>query len=173
MSDLDERKPAVVSEPDRKERGGVRHLFRIAPAVVAVFGIAAILGARSLPFGELTAPGAGFWPIVVAAIVVVTAALLVFRDIPADYERWSGRSLAILVGVAVLGGFIVSFQVLGFALSAFGLLLVWLRFLAREPWLLSLVLALTGAIGLHLIFAEFFAVPFPEGVLMSMPRLGG
>jgi alkylation response protein AidB-like acyl-CoA dehydrogenase len=85
--------------------------------------------------------------------------------IPEDYEDWSLRSLRVLGGFAVLAGFVGFFSVLGFVPSAFLILFIWMKVLARESWWISLVLAIAGAFALNYIFVDVFAVPFPPGLV--------
>ena len=171
MSDLKEL--TVTRGPDASEvqHSSMRHLYRIGPLVLVAVGIAACLGARPLEVGEMTNPGPGLWPLAVAVVVAATAGILTFVDIPEDYEGWDRHSLVIAAAIAVLAIFIVLFQVLGFVVSSFLMLIVWLKIFARESWRLSLVLAIAGSIALYLVFAEFFGVPFPDGVLMSLPDM--
>lgn len=155
----DERSaPASPADPPRFAR-------RIASLVLVAIGVGALVSARPLEVGELTSPGPGMWPLTVATVVAITAGILFFTDLASDYEPWDGRALVIAAGIAALAIFVVLFQIIGFTVSAFLFLLVWLRFFARESWRLSLVLAVAGSLGMYLIFAEFFAVPFPDGVL--------
>jgi putative tricarboxylic transport membrane protein len=118
--------------------------------------------------GDVSAPGPGLWPTAVSLIVIGTAALLVFRDIPEDYEAWSRHSLVAAAGFGILALFIQLFQVIGFLPASVLMLFVWLKVLAKESWRMSLLLAVVGAVALHFIFANVFEVPFPEGVLLLL-----
>ncbi|HZH19545.1 MAG TPA: tripartite tricarboxylate transporter TctB family protein, partial [Geodermatophilus sp.] len=59
--------------------------------------------------------------------------------------------------------FVVLFQTIGFVIPAFLLLFAWLRLLAGESWRMALVLAVAGALVLHLVFVVALGVPFPAG----------
>ena len=43
-----------------------KHLHRIGPLILLLFGIAAMLQARDLSLGRFDAPGPGLWPFLVA-----------------------------------------------------------------------------------------------------------
>ena len=148
-----------------------KHLYRIAPLVLLLFGAWAMLRARDLSLGELSAPGPGLWPFIVAGLLTLTAALLLFIDDPEDYEPFTRGTVGIVLGLISLGVFIVLFQEIGFVVPAFLMLVVWLRLFAQEPWRWTLPLAVGGAVGFHLVFVEALGVPFPDDILFA--GLGG
>lgn len=140
-------------------------LHRIAPLVLLAVGVAALAGAYGLGLGELTRPGPGLWPFLVAVLVTGTTAALVVVDDPADYERWTHNTARIAAGLLSLGVFILLFGLIGFLVPAFLMLLLWLRVFGEEPWRWALGLAAGGAIVLHLLFVEALGVPFPDGLV--------
>jgi putative tricarboxylic transport membrane protein len=144
-----------------------RHLFRIAPLILLLFGIAAMLQARDLSLGELSAPGPGLWPFICAGLLTLTAFVLLFIDDPADYEPWTRGTLGIGLGLLSLGVFIVLFEQIGFLIPAVLMLLVWLRLFAREPWKWAVPLAVLGAVAFHLVFVEALGVPFPDDIVLG------
>ncbi len=144
-----------------------KHLYRIAPVVLLLLGIWAMLEARDLSLGKFSAPGPGLWPFLCAALLTLTAVVLLFVDDPADYERWTRGTAAIGLGLVSLGIFIVLFQQIGFLIPAVLMLLVWLRLFAREPWRWAVPLAVIGAVVFHLIFVEALGVPFPDDILLG------
>ena len=144
-----------------------KHLYRIAPLALLLFGIVAMLRARDLSLGQLDAPGPGLWPFLVAGLLTLTAAVLLFIDDPADYEPWTRGTAGIALGLLSLGIFILLFQEIGFIVPAVLMLLLWLRLFAREPWRWAVPLAVIGAVVFHLIFVEALGVPFPDDILLS------
>lgn len=141
------------------------HLYRLAPLLLAVCGLYAVIKARDLKIGSLEDAGPGMWPLIVSTVMAVTALLLVVRDIPEDYEPWSLSSLQVVAGVLALGAFVGFFEFLGFLVASFLILFVWMKILAREPLLISLVLAVAGTFALNFIFVDLFSVPFPGGLI--------
>jgi putative tricarboxylic transport membrane protein len=126
---------------------------------------------RDMGLGELTAPGPGLWPVVVAALLTATSVALLFLDPAEDYEPWTAATAKIVAGLAGLALFVVLFDTIGFVVPAFLLLFAWLRLLAGESWRMALVLAVAGSIALHLIFVVALGVPFPAGPVDQL--LGG
>ncbi|SDF21879.1 putative tricarboxylic transport membrane protein [Blastococcus fimeti] len=144
-----------------------KHLYRLAPLVLLLFGIAAMLQARDLSLGELSAPGPGLWPFIVASLLSLTAFVLLFVDDPADYEPWTRGTAGIALGLLSLGIFIVLFQEIGFLIPAVLMLLVWLRLFAQEPWRWAVPLAVLGAVAFQLVFVEGLGVPFPDDIVLG------
>jgi putative tricarboxylic transport membrane protein len=139
--------------------------------LLLVLGAAALFGAFGLGLGELTQPGPGLWPFIVAVLLTGTAAVLVFIDPVEDYEPWTLGTVRIIAGLVGLGIFILLFQAVGFVLPAFLMLALWLRFFGDESWPWSLGLAAAGAIVMYLLFVQALGVPFPSGPLESV--IGG
>jgi putative tricarboxylic transport membrane protein len=147
-----------------------KQLYRLGPLILMLFGVAALLAARRLGLGELSAPGPGLWPFMVAILLTATALVLLFIDDPTEYEPWTGSTAGIAVGLVGLGVFIVLFQTIGFVIPAVLMLLFWLRIFAKEPWRWAVPLAVIGAVVFHLLFVEALAVPFPDGLLFAPVR---
>ena len=161
-----------AAAPERQARPGTRsQLRRIAPLLLLALGVAALLMARDMGLGELTAPGPGLWPAIVAALLTATSVALLFLDPAEDYEPWTAGTARIVAGLAGLALFIVLFDTIGFVVPAFLLLFAWLRLLAGESWRMALVLAAAGALALHLVFVVGLGVPFPAGPVDQL--LGG
>jgi putative tricarboxylic transport membrane protein len=150
-------------------RRGLRgQLHRIGPLAVLATGVGALVGAVALSLGELTNPGPGLWPFVVALLLTGTGLVLLVVDDPADYERWTTGTARIAGGLAGLAVFVLAFEAIGFLLPAFLMLLLWLRVFGGEPWRWALGLALAGSVGLYVLFDEVLAVPFPDDVVAGL-----
>ncbi|MDP9430153.1 MAG: tripartite tricarboxylate transporter TctB family protein [Actinomycetota bacterium] len=157
--------------PERHPRPARAQLRRIAPLLLLALGVAALVTAWGMGLGELTAPGPGLWPAVVAALLTGTAAALLFLDPAEDYEAWTSGTARIALGLVGLGLFVLLFQTIGFIIPAFLLLTAWLRFFGDESWRMALVLGVGGALVLHLVFVIALGVPFPAGPVDQL--LGG
>jgi putative tricarboxylic transport membrane protein len=164
---------AETAPARRRSASPVRALLlrRIAPVVLLVLGIAALIEAREMGLGELTEPGPGLWPFIVAGLLTATAAVLLFVDPAEDYEPWTAGTARIVVGLVGLALFVVLFQTLGFVVPTILMLTGWLRFFGGESWRMALVLGVVGAVVLHLIFVVALGVPFPAGPVDQL--LGG
>ena len=148
---------------------GVRgQLHRVGPLLVLAVGVAALVGAVGLSLGTLTQPGPGLWPFVVALLLTGTALVLVVLDDPQDYEPWTRGTARIAGGVAGLAVFIAVFELVGFVLPAFLMLLLWLRVFGRESWRWAVGLAVAGSVGLYLLFDTLLGVRFPDDVVAGL-----
>lgn len=151
-----------------QSRGVRGQWHRIGPLLVLAVGVGALVGAVGLSLGELTAPGPGLWPFVVALLLTGTALVLLVVDDPEDYEPWTRGTVRIVGGLAGLAVFVVAFEVIGFLLPAFLMLLLWLRVFGRESWRWALGLALAGSVGMYLLFDTVLGVPFPDDVVAGL-----
>ncbi|WP_214368200.1 tripartite tricarboxylate transporter TctB family protein [Pseudonocardia sp. H11422] len=166
-------RPTPASVPAPEAESGTHPsrrpgLFRLGPLIVLGVGVAAVIGARDLSLGELTNPGPGLWPFVVAVLLTGTATVLLFVDDPADYEPWTGGTARIVAGLVGLGVFIAAFGEIGFLVPAFVMLLLWLRFFGGESWRWAVTLAAGGSVGMYLLFVEALGVPFPDDVVSAV-----
>ncbi len=159
--------PAPAGHP----RSARSQLRRIAPLLLLALGVGSLLMGRDMGLGELTAPGPGLWPVIVAGLLTATSVALLFFDPAEDYEPWTAGTARIAAGLAGLALFVVLFDTIGFVVPTFLLLFAWLRFLGDESWRMALVLAAAGAIALHLVFVVALGVPFPAGPVDQL--LGG
>lgn len=154
--------------PPRGLRG---EIHRVAPLAVLALGIAGVVGSVALSLGELTQPGPGLWPFLVACLLTGSSAILLVVDDRAEYEAWTGGTARIVGGLVGLAVFVAAFEAIGFVLPAFLMLLLWLRIFGRESWRWAVPLAVLGSVGMQLLFAGALGVPFPDGPLTDL--LGG
>jgi putative tricarboxylic transport membrane protein len=133
----------------------------------------AAVSAHQLALGTLAEPQAGLWPFLVALVVIASAAVLVVVDDPEDYEAWTGGSGRVLAGAVALLLFVGIFQTLGFIVPAALFLFVWLRFLAKESWRVSAVVAAGGALSVFVVFQTVLGVRFPADPIAALLGMVG
>lgn len=165
--------PPATSERSERSRSLAAQVHRLGPLVPLLLGVYALVASYRLSLGELTSPGPGLWPFMVAILITVTSAILLVVDDPDDYEGWTRGTLTIVGGLVSLGVFVALFQAIGFLVPAVLMLLLWLKIFADEPWRWAVPLAFGGAVTLYLIFVELLGVPFPDGVLLSLAATAG
>lgn len=133
-----------------------------ALSVIAI-GVAALIGSVSLGVGAARQPRAGTWPMLVSIVLVVLGAgLLAAAGRTADAERFSPASWLVIGGVATMIVFVTVLDVIGFEIPAVLLCFVWLRFLGREGWRMSIVTSLGVVVGFYVVFVAALAVPIPH-----------
>jgi hypothetical protein len=155
----------LVEESEHEGRppaAGTTSNVVVAAAVIAL-GVAALTGSAALGLGAAAAPAAGTWPMLVSITTVVLGVVMVaIARRLRDAERFTGTSLLVLVGLATMVVFVLLLPVIGFEIPAALLCFVWLRFLGREGWRLSLLLSLGLVAAFYAIFVGALSVPIPH-----------
>ena len=146
----------------------IRNGDRASAAVVVLVGLYLVYEALHLRFGSVTRPGPGFFPMVLAVLLVsVSGALLLHalrpeKGIPSvAFGRRTGHivvtATAIVVYAAVL-------EAVGFLTCTFVLVFVLLVGVGKVPWLRSLPVAAIGTVGIYAVFTQL-GIPLPKGIL--------
>jgi putative tricarboxylic transport membrane protein len=135
----------------------------LTAAAIVVLGVAALIGSLSLGAGSAAQPGAGTWPMIVSVVLVVLGlALLANAKRITDAEKFSSSSWLVLAGLATMVVFVLVIDVIGFEIPTALLSFVWLRFLGREGWRMSIITSLGIVAGFYLVFVAALAVPIPH-----------
>ncbi|MGH8700598.1 MAG: tripartite tricarboxylate transporter TctB family protein [Burkholderiales bacterium] len=139
---------------------------RYAAAALIGLGLAALYEASGLPFGTLRQPGTGFFPILVAAAVVVFAALaFAERPKPQRGEETveaggEARVWAVIAGLAIYAGLV---KAAGFIICTAALLFLLLRVIGRASWAGTAIGVVSGSIGCYWAFTRL-GLPLPDGI---------
>ncbi len=136
---------------------------RIFAAIIGVFGLLWIWKSTELPYLDYYAPGPGFLPLWLGAMLVVL--VLIFF--------WTGRGIAlstppgnpvrwwsIVIGLAVTVGLV---EPLGFMVPVTLYLLFLLKRVEGLPWRLSLLVAAGTSLSIFGVFHLWLSVPLPRG----------
>jgi putative tricarboxylic transport membrane protein len=135
----------------------------VVALVVIALGAAALVGSVGLGLGTAASPAGGTWPLLVSIVTVVLGvAMVAIARRLRDAERFARTSLLVLVGLATMVAFVVLLPVIGFEIPAALLCFVWLRFLGRESWRLSLFLSVGLVAAFYLVFVGALSVPIPH-----------
>jgi putative tricarboxylic transport membrane protein len=136
-------------------------------AGVALILIAGFIAfeARRLPFGSLTAPGPGYWPMILAAALAVfgLAVVLLGRGSPRLAARgWTGTGKAL----AILGSCVfvaLALEPLGYRLTIALAVVFLLGVIERKHALVVLGAAIILSFGTHYLIDHLLNVPLPRG----------
>jgi len=146
--------------------------------VTAAVGAAATWNARNLSmFGEHSVPGPGFFPKILAGLLIVLGLLLAFiagREKPqepvADEAAGTGgrrhamlRPVAVLVVFGVIAPLVA---LIGYIPAMVLLVLVVLYGIERRRDFRSLLAAVLIPMASYVLFAHLFAIPLPSGPLL-------
>lgn len=140
---------------------------RFAGLLIAAAGGYAAWESMKLPLGSLADPGPGYFPLVLAALLVLGGALVAAFDsgsLPLRSVRWQEwrHALAILGA----GGFAaLAIESLGYRLTVAVMLVFLLGVVERKPPLLVAAIAASLALGSYWLFFTVLMVPLPVGVM--------
>jgi hypothetical protein len=134
-----------------------------AAAVAAAVGVAGVAMSLAMGLGNPEKPEPGMWPFIISLVMVAMAvALLLFGRKKLDAEAFSSSSWQVGAGVATLVGFVLVVGVAGFEIPSLLLTFIWLRFLGKETWRMSILLSFIVTAAFYLIFVVALSVPIPH-----------
>lgn len=144
-------------------RSALIWLFLVVSSAVAFYE------AGKLPFGTLSAPGAGFFPTVLAAVLAIVSLIGLLGTWrtkavsgPADSRLLWGK---ILTTVALLFAFAALLEPAGYLVVTFLFVLSLLRGLERKSWMQAGVVALSASLVSYILFGLLLGAPLPAGLL--------
>ena len=122
-----------------------------------------------LPPGKEGAPGPGFFPVWIGVALMVFAVFLWVR--PQGTQRLGdlfprgkeARRVAWALAALIL--YTALLKPVGFLITTFLLFLTLLQFYQRGRWWAAVALSLAAVLGSYWLFARFFEMPLPEGLL--------
>ncbi|MBI2203914.1 MAG: tripartite tricarboxylate transporter TctB family protein [Candidatus Rokubacteria bacterium] len=142
---------------------------RWAAAALTAFGIAAVVQARTLPFGSITRPAAGFFPMCLAVgLTLVAAAVLVrsFRERhepTANAEASAGRFARGAATLVALLVYAFALDAVGFGVATFLLITFLFRVIEPHRWIVALGGAAVTVAVTHVVFRIWLGVRLPIG----------
>ena len=143
---------------------------RIAAAALTAFGVAGIVQATRLPFGTVTQPAAGFFPLCLAVGLTAVAGAVFLRSVriplasTAPEGAASRRGLARAAAtLAALLGYAFVLEPAGFALATFTLIAFLFRVVEPRPWVVALGGAAVTVAVAHVVFRLWLGVRLPVG----------
>jgi putative tricarboxylic transport membrane protein len=141
---------------------------KVCGVVVFCLGLAIIWLGRGLPFGSLNAPGPGFFPLLLACILIVLS-IFIFITRPAAEGEERAFTFS---GLRRVGGVflaLIAYQIflesLGFALVSFLLMAFFFVFIAKYVWYRALLGAFLSTALAYLLFEILLQSNLPKGVI--------
>lgn len=135
----------------------------VVAIVIAAIGIGGIYLALDMGIGSPSSPSSGLWPLMIGVVLVaLSVAMAVLSRRFQDGEKFSPASLQVLIGVATMIGFVLLIGRIGFELPALVLMFIWLRFMGKETWRMSITLSIGTVAAFYLIFVVALGVPVPH-----------
>ena len=131
-----------------------------------------------LPMGEMDQPGAGVFPLLVAAV-------LFFASVSAAWEGWRSRQTTVALDfpegvdrtrllkfIGLLAVYFLAIPWLSFSLSSVIFCTLLIRLLSELNWVRASLYAVLMTAAIYLIFIFLLKVPMPGGVLIDFFRAG-
>ena len=143
-----------------------------------LLGIGMCIGSVELKLGDFHTPGAGFLPFIAGALLAIFGLILMFSTLLSQSRagknagnRWGltkrdwKRFLNPLLSVAILLGYILLLEPLGFLLTTFVCLLLLFKLSEPRRWVAPAVLSGTTAVLSYLLFSVWLQCQLPKGLL--------
>jgi putative tricarboxylic transport membrane protein len=119
--------------------------------------------------GRAKHPGPGFLPFGLAICLIIISLALILKSWKGELSSvpfWPQRTwLRPLLGVSILIFYALVIERLGFLLTTFFFLIIWMRLIERIRWRRLIGISVGTTAGLYLIFVFFLEVPLPAGFL--------
>ena len=120
--------------------------------------------------GRVKHPGPGFLPFGLAICLIILSLALILKSWKGDISTipfWPQRTwLRPLLGVSIFIFYALVIKRLGFLLTTFFFLIIWMRLIERVRWRTLIGISIGTTAGLYLIFVFFLEVPLPTGFLI-------
>ena len=149
----------------------MRRLTIAASLILAGLAGLTLFEASRLAFGSIRVPHTGFFPSILAILLLFFSIALLVQTCrqavgesgghPIKRQAW----IRIVITLAAMLGFALVLEKLGFLLSTFGVMLVLLRVIEPQKWSRVIAVALATALVSYFLFARLLNIPLPAGVL--------
>lgn len=140
------------------------HSDHVAGTAFVVFGALIIALSGDLPFGQLSMPGSGFMPRILAVLTIVCGLLLILRadESPAFAETsWSDGWHAMRVTL-VTAAAILLYSEVGFVITMSLMMIALLLIAEREKPLNAVAYSLAVTLVTYASFEYLLKTPLPE-----------
>ena len=160
-------RPAEKQGRREKERKQIEKWDRITGYILLFIGVIGAYSSTQLSMGRFRHPGPGFFPFGLAVILAVLALALILQsrgreEGPAPF--WPERTwLRPLLGGVIFLLYAISLGYLGFILTTFFFLVVWMWVIERIRWATIITISTAVTAVLYFIFEYFLEVPLPTG----------
>jgi putative tricarboxylic transport membrane protein len=141
-----------------------------AGAIFALaLGILLISQGIKLPPGKDGAPGPGSFPVWIGVGLISLSLIPLIRHSGrqkvGDLLPHGNEAIRVAWVLVTLILYAALLKPLGFLIATFSLFLTLLQFYQRGRWWVAVALSLAAVLGSYWLFARFFEMPLPEGLL--------
>jgi putative tricarboxylic transport membrane protein len=142
-----------------------------AAAILLALAAYIIVAAGAMPFGTARVPQTAFFPKCLAVLLAVLAVIVLVRTFIGAHDTVAVDEIAVRgwlrIGatLAVLIGFALVLEPLGFLASTFLLMFLLLRAIEPQPWRNVIAIAVATSLISYGLFSWLLGVPLPAGIL--------
>jgi hypothetical protein len=141
---------------------------RLSGMALLVFALAVAWEAAKLPFGNINAPDAGFFPLSLAVVLALLSGLIVVgtwlpETAAAAMPTWCGAG-RVSVAAATMTAYVAVIDWLGYLLATALVMLLLLRGIERLKWRTSAAVTIFSVVGSYVLFRRL-GVPLPPGIV--------
>jgi len=140
---------------------------RVSGYILLFIGVIGAFSSTQLSMGRFKHPGPGFFPFGLAVILAFLALALILQSRKKEggsVPFWPERTwLRPLLGAVIFLLYALSLGYLGFILTTFLFLVVWMWVVERIRWSTIITISVAVTAVLYLIFEYFLEVPLPTG----------
>jgi putative tricarboxylic transport membrane protein len=137
--------------------------------ILLLIGMMTAWSSTHLSMGKWRHPGPGFFPFGLAIALIFLSLALIFKYWKKDSSSapfWPERTwLRPLLGVAILIFYALVVDFIGFIVTTFLFLIIWMWVIERFRWRTIIGISIGTTVALYLIFNLFLEVPLPHGIL--------
>ena len=138
----------------------------VAGVVFVVFGLLVFALSGDLPTGQLSMPGSGFMPKIIATLTIILGLALIARaneSGPFSVLSWSDRNHAAMVTV-ITAAAIALYTILGFIITMMLMMITLLIVIERRNPLYAGLYSIGIALVTYAAFEYLLKTPLPAGV---------
>jgi Tripartite tricarboxylate transporter TctB family len=142
--------------------------------VILLFGALTVYLSSKMPIGSLRAAGPGLFPLSLGILLMLLAGTHAIGNLLRNRRRQEAAagdpdlrgSVKTVIGfMAAIGVGAVVLEHLGYAPTAFLVVLALLQILGRHRWRWNLLISLASSTVSHVVFVRWLQIPFPQGLL--------
>ncbi len=140
-----------------------------------LFSVVMSREAFRLPMGVMRDPGAGFFPLLIAAMTGLLAVIALVQALRTKREQGDGSRASrpeepfrwwnLVIIVAALSAYALTLQTIGFMINTFLFMFLLIKVVEPQSWAKSLIAALITAVTSELFFNVLLQAQIPQGIL--------
>lgn len=143
------------------------HADHVAGAAFVLFGASIFALSGDLPTGQLSMPGSGFMPKLIAGLLIILGIALALRGHEGDTFAslgWSDAKHAIMV-IVITAAAITLYTVAGFLITMVAMMLAFLLIIERKNPVRAAIYSVACVAVTYVTFVYGLKLPMPTGPL--------